>query len=323
MTKQAALIISESGLQSLMTAGISTGWLKAWLLSAGAGDVVMHLLELDAWHDAAAEWQLFYGSEEELEAVAQYDGCSELSEMSPFTLDNPERHCRSYYRQGRQKVLLSLGDIACQRDRWLALFNDGKPMLPLYVRADDSLDIALEPGLSASLSKPADGRLLNTDGLLIEEQVIAALRRHDLSIRTVESCTAGSIIARLCRVPGASDVVDRGWVTYTNQAKQEEVGVDADLLEQHGAVSETVVRAMAEGGADASHICIAVSGIAGPGGGTDEKPVGTVWIAVAGGGLDVVTQCLQLCGARYEIQARTIISALSLLLCEMDYFSPL
>jgi len=312
-TKRAALIISESGLQSLMVAGVSTGWLKAWLLSAGSGDVVMHLLESDSWRDTEAEWQLFFGSEAELKAIER-QGDAEISDMNSFDLCNPDRHCRTFiHAEERQVVLLSLGDIAFQRQDWLCHLNEGAPLLPLYIRADDSLDISLEPGLSASLSEPADD-YLNASGLLIEEQVIASLKQHRLSIRTVESCTAGGIAARLCRVPGASEVVDRAWVTYSNKAKQEEVGVAAALLEQQGAVSEAVVRAMAEGGADASHVCIAVSGIAGPGGGTIEKPVGTVWIAFAKAGQGTLSQCVNLSGARHEIQSRTVIAALNLFL---------
>ncbi len=112
--------------------------------------------------------------------------------------------------------------------------------------------------------------------------------------------------------------MDRAWVTYSNAAKHEEVGVVADLLQQYGAVSEEVVRAMAEGGADASHICIAVSGIAGPGGGSDEKPVGMVWVAVACAWHATVSRCLHLKGARHEIQSRTVIAALSLLLTKVE-----
>jgi len=320
--KHAALIISESGLQDLAVAGITTAWLRAWLLSTGAEDVVMHLLESHSWHDARTGGQLFFGSEAELRTVACHDD-AEKSDMHTFDLCNPDRHCRSFNRQGRQAVLLPLGDIAFQRHGWLSCLNGGASLQPLYIRADDSLDISLEPGLSASLSKPADGRFLNAEGLLIEEQVIATLKQYQLLVRTVESCTAGGIAARLCRVPGASAVVDRAWVTYTNQAKQEEVGVKSDVLEQHGAVSEAVVEAMAEGGADAAHVCIAVSGIAGPGGGSIEKPVGTVWVAVAIDGQDVVSQCLHLTGARHEIQSRTVIAALNLLLTAVEKFRSL
>jgi len=322
-TKRAALIISESGLQSLTVAGITTGWLKAWLLSAGAGDVVIYLLGSDDWHDTAADAgtgvRLFFGSEAELKSIERLND-DETSDIHSFSLGDPERRCRSFNRQGRQVVLLPLGDIAYQRQDWLYRLNEARPLLALYILADDSLDISLEPGLSASLSKPADGRFLNAEGLLIEEQVIATLKEYKLSIRTVESCTAGGIAARLCRIPGASEVVDRGWVTYTNRAKQEEVGVEADVLELHGAVSEAVVEAMAEGGADASHICISVSGIAGPDGGTDEKPVGTVWVAVAMAGQSTLSQCLHLTGARHEIQSRSVIAALNFLLTSVDKF---
>jgi len=316
-TKPSALIISESGLQDLAVAGITTAWLRAWLLSAGAVDVVMHLLESHSWHDAKIGRRLFFGSEAELRTIVCHDG-AEKYDMHTFDLCNPDRHCRSFNRQGRQAVLLPLGDIAFQRHGWLSCLNGGASLQPLYIRADDSLDISLEPGLSASLSKPADGRFLNAEGLLIEEQIIATLKQYQLSVRTAESCTAGGIAARLCRVPGASAVVDRGWVTYTNQAKQEELGVKAEVLAQHGAVSEEVVCAMAEGGADASHICVAVSGIAGPDGGSIEKPVGTVWVAVSMAGQPTKSQCLHLFGPRHEIQSRTVVAALNLLLTAVN-----
>jgi len=318
MMKRAQWFISEQGLNNLMLAGISTGWLKAWLFSAGAEYVSIHQLESDSWHDSQADTQLFFATDDELKTVMQQHGDSDPGDENCFRLENPERSCFHYLFNAKHIVLLSLGDIVFQRHRWLSLLNKGKPLLPLYVRADDSLPFLLEPGLSSDLSKPSDGPVLNAEGLLIEEQVIAALVEKKCSIRTAESCTAGGIVARLCRVPGASGVVDRAWVTYSNAAKQEEVGVAADLLQQYGAVSEKVVRAMAEGGADASHICIAVSGIAGPGGGSDEKPVGMVWIAVARAGHTAASRCLHLKGARHEIQSRTVIAALSLLLTEVE-----
>ncbi len=321
MGTRALCVISEQGLQSLITAGISIGWLKAWLMSAGATSVSIQLLESEQWRHSASEWQLFFASVDELKSVMQQHGLrSEAAERACFKLDNPPRHGSCYSNDGKRIVLLSAGDIAYQRQHWLTLFNAGETLRPLYVRADDSLPLPLEPGMSASLSQPGDGTILNTAGQLIEEQVIASLRQHQLTIRTVESCTAGGVIARLCRVPGASDVVDRAWVTYTNRAKQQQVGVPAGMLEQHGAVSEEVVRAMAEGGAADGDVCLAVSGIAGPGGGSHEKPVGTVWIAVAMAGQSAIAQCLHLSGARHEIQSRTVIAALNLLLSAVDDF---
>jgi len=318
MNKRAALIISEQGFENLAVAGISIAWLKAWIMVAGAGEVGVHLLKADARDDTEADWAVFFGHEDELGHVAQQRGYAGLTGLTAFTLNNPERSCWFVSESHQQCVFLSLGDIACQRHDWLSRLNGGAPLSPLYVRADDSLPIALEPGLSASRITPNDGEMLNDEGWLIEEQVIGILKRHKLFIRTVESCTAGGIAARLCRVPGASAVVDRAWVTYSNAAKQQEVGVASELLEIHGAVSEAVVRAMAEDGADASHVCLAVSGIAGPGGGTAEKPVGTVWIAFAMAGQGAHCQCLHLTGSRSEIQSRTVVGALNLLLTAVD-----
>jgi len=155
---------------------------------------------------------------------------------------------------------------------------------------------------------------LNDGGYLIEEQVMAALREKNMRIRTVESCTGGAIATRLCRLPGASDVLDRAWVTYSNDAKREEVGVSEELVNEYGAVSEQVVVAMAEGGAGANHTCVAVSGIAGPDGGTAEKPVGAVWIAVALPGQKTQAQRHEFTGSRNEIQARTMLMALVMVL---------
>jgi len=317
MTKRAVLIISEQGLHSLMVAGISMGWVRAWLMSVGASEVSVSLLEENSGHEPEADWQLFYGSDAELNTAMQHCGSSSMQEDAGFILDNPPRTGWRFKEQGKRIVFLPVGDIAFQRHAWLSQFNDGKSMLPIYVRADNSLPIALEPGMSAAVSKPVGG-YLNAEGLLIEEQVIAILKQHKLSIRTVESCTAGGIAARLCRVPGASEVMDRAWITYSNAAKQQEVGVASELLEEHGAVSEAVVRAMAEGGANASHVCLAVSGIAGPGGGTDAKPVGRVWVAFAMAGQGARCQRLHLEGSRCEVQSRTVIAALNLLLHEVD-----
>jgi nicotinamide-nucleotide amidase len=120
---------------------------------------------------------------------------------------------------------------------------------------------------------------------LIEEagRLIAMMRSRTLKLATAESCTGGLIAAVLTEVPGASDVLDRGFVTYSNAAKVGMLGVDFDLIMRHGAVSAEVARAMAEGAlrCSAADVAVAVTGIAGPGGGTAEKPVGLVHLAVA------------------------------------------
>ena len=114
--------------------------------------------------------------------------------------------------------------------------------------------------------------------LLVDEA-----RERSLRIVTAESCTGGLVAGAICMVAGASDVFERGFVTYSNRAKQELLGVPGDLIADLGAVSEPVARMMAEGALENSnaHLAVAITGVAGPGGGTPLKPVGTVHIATA------------------------------------------
>lgn len=113
--------------------------------------------------------------------------------------------------------------------------------------------------------------------LLIDEA-----RGKSLRLVAAESCTGGLVAGAICSISGASDVFERGFVTYTNRAKVEMLGVPGDLIADHGAVSEPVARMMAEGALRESHghVAVAITGIAGPGGGTPMKPVGTVHFAV-------------------------------------------
>ncbi|MEC9344489.1 MAG: CinA family protein [Pseudomonadota bacterium] len=117
----------------------------------------------------------------------------------------------------------------------------------------------------------------------LADAVLDACRAQGLTIATAESCTGGLVAALLTSIAGSSDVFERGFVTYSNAAKAESIGVSVDLIAAHGAVSEAVARAMALGairfsGAD---LAVAVTGVAGPGGGSAEKPVGLVHIAAA------------------------------------------
>lgn len=121
-------------------------------------------------------------------------------------------------------------------------------------------------------------------GLIAEEQAIAVLdacRKADVMIATAESCTGGLIAGALTDIAGSSDVVDRGFVTYSNEAKHEMIGVPLELIAQVGAVSREVALAMAEGALAHSRagVSVAVTGVAGPGGGSEQKPVGLVHIA--------------------------------------------
>src|SRR5258706_12186968 len=120
--------------------------------------------------------------------------------------------------------------------------------------------------------------LVTRPSLLVDEA-----RERSLRIVTAESCTGGLVAGAICQVAGASDVFERGFVTYSNRAKQELLGIPGDLIADLGAVSEPVARMMAEGALENSnaHLAVAVTGVAGPGGGTPLKPVGTVHIATA------------------------------------------
>ncbi len=152
----------------------------------------------------------------------------------------------------------------------------------------------------------------------LERAALATLdlfRAHGAMIATAESCTGGLIAAALTEIAGSSDVVDRGFVTYSNEAKIELLGVHAALITAHGAVSEPVARAMAEGALLRSRatITIAVTGIAGPGGGTPEKPVGTVWLARARRAHETIAERQIFPGDRTAIRAATVLQALTLL----------
>lgn len=123
-----------------------------------------------------------------------------------------------------------------------------------------------------------DDRMLNLARLVLDEA-----RQRRVKIVTAESCTGGLIAGLLTEIPGSSDVVERGFVVYSNKAKEELLGVPGDLIADAGAVSEPVARMMAEGALAESraNLAIAVTGVAGPGGGTPLKPVGLVHIAIA------------------------------------------
>jgi len=146
-------------------------------------------------------------------------------------------------------------------------------------------------------------------------RLLEALRAMKLKLATAESCTGGLVAALLTETPGSSDVVERGFVTYSNAAKEECLGVPSALLAQHGAVSEAVARAMAEGALAHSHadIAVAVTGMAGPGGGSAAKPVGLVHLAAARRGAATLhRECRFGAIGRSDIRLRSVAAALEL-----------
>jgi nicotinamide-nucleotide amidase len=137
------------------------------------------------------------------------------------------------------------------------------------------------------------------------------LQRH-YKLATAESCTGGMIAAACTDLAGSSEWFERGWVTYSNDAKREMLGVDATLIANHGAVSEPVARAMATGALQhaRAQVSVAVTGIAGPGGASDAKPVGTVWFAW---GLPngTTSEVMHFAGDRASVRTATVQHALS------------
>ncbi len=150
-------------------------------------------------------------------------------------------------------------------------------------------------------------------------QVAGRMLAANQLVATAESCTGGMIAKCITDLPGSSAWFERGWVTYSDRSKRQELDVASGLLKRHGAVSEPVARAMARGALQASRasVSVAVTGVAGPDGGTEQKPVGTVWIAWARrqpAGARVVSRRYLFAGTRDAVRRQTVAMALKGLL---------
>jgi nicotinamide-nucleotide amidase len=177
---------------------------------------------------------------------------------------------------------------------------------------------------AAMVAERHSGTLYSDDGTTVDDQVAALLLgathgdRQPSARKTIavaESCTGGLLVARLTNPPGASEYVLGGIVAYSNDAKVEQIGVSAESIERHGAVSEQVVRELAAGarsklGAD---VGVGVTGIAGPGGGNEEKPVGLVWLSVQGPDGAVLTRSVRLPGGRADVRERAVTVAMHMI----------
>lgn len=157
---------------------------------------------------------------------------------------------------------------------------------------------------------------------MIDQQILAdatslleICRTRGLRLATAESCTGGLIVATLTAIAGSSDVVDRGFVTYSNAAKAEMLGVPAELIAKVGAVSEAVAARMAESALARSEadIAVSVTGVAGPGGGSAEKPVGLVWFGIASRGRPTGTARHVFPGDRADVRRLSVAFALQIM----------
>jgi nicotinamide-nucleotide amidase len=156
------------------------------------------------------------------------------------------------------------------------------------------------------------------DDAILEQAaaVLETLRARGLMLATAESCTGGLIAAALTHIPGSSDVVERGFVTYSNAAKTAMLDVPAALIQRLGAVSESVAGRMAEGAIrhSSAHIAVSVTGVAGPGGGSVDKPVGLVWFGCMRRGGTVHTTHQLFTGDRAQVRAQAVAFAFKLIL---------
>jgi nicotinamide-nucleotide amidase len=157
--------------------------------------------------------------------------------------------------------------------------------------------------------------LFSDDGSTVDQQVARLLRAAGSTLATAESCTGGLLAGRLTELPGSSDYFKGAIVAYSNAVKVSAAGVPAELIERHGAVSREVAEALARGASERleADVGVGVTGIAGPGGGTEEKPVGLLWLSVAAGEGEPLTRSLDLPGGRADIRDRATTVAMHLL----------
>lgn len=199
-------------------------------------------------------------------------------------------------------ILASLGQIELHLTAMASSADDGH-------RALD--------GAVADVRAALGQDLFSTNGETMQQVVGALLRARGLRIAAAESCTGGLVMARLTEVPGSSDYVDRGVVVYSNESKIDLLGVPASLITMHGAVSEPVAAAMAAGIARiaGTDFAVGITGVAGPGGGTPEKPVGMVVIAAArarGGAIDTRVRTFKFVGGREMVRFQASQAALDM-----------
>ncbi len=314
MKARGALVVDARALSVLAETG-QLPWLRAWL--GGGAAAALHELEDIGWVQARGP-VLVVAEERALARAAlllgrrwevRDDGTRGVIGAERIELADPPRTGWLMARpQGGRVLLATPGDFVFAR-AWVPPLVQALPRLAVWAVLEND---AFSPGIALAEDAPHKQAVrLAAEPIPPEEALLAALRARDLRLRAAESCTAGMLAARLARVPGASDVLERGWVVYANAAKEEELHVPRAVLAAKGAVSREVVEAMAQAGADARTICVAISGIAGPGGGTPQKPVGTVWIAAAGGG-HVLAECFRFAGSRNEVRMRATVWAFAL-----------
>jgi nicotinamide-nucleotide amidase len=249
---------------------------------------------------------------------------SELQRLWPRALDTDSfRELLARARPPGRRVLRFFGVSESAVARALAdAGGDGDGVEATICARDFEIhvDLVLEPGaeeradaLEARFLPPIEQWLYGRDERGVEEHVLELCRARGLTLATAESITGGLVSARLTSIPGSSDVVLGGVVAYANELKENELGVPAELIARHGAVSAEVAAAMAQGARErlGADVAVSVTGIAGPGGGSAKKPVGLVYLHAAGPDGEVGRE-FSFPGDRASIRARSVVGALHL-----------
>ncbi|MGH2912343.1 MAG: competence/damage-inducible protein A [Solirubrobacteraceae bacterium] len=219
----------------------------------------------------------------------------------------PESEIAETLREGeRQGIALSELEITtCLRGGEIEIVTRYEPA------AEDSYE-----AFARLVEERHSDTLYSTDGTTVDDQVAALLRSEQTTtIAVAESCTGGLLAARLTNPPGASEYVLGGVVAYSNDVKETSVGVPSETIEAHGAVSGEVAHALAQGARERlrADVGVGVTGIAGPGGGSEEKPVGLVWTCVVGPDGASLTRSVRLPGARPDVRERAVTVAMHLI----------
>ena len=240
--------------------------------------------------------------------LAARAGAERLYRVSLFTTQRSESHVEEI----AQPIYSTWRDETPPIDTTI-LATPGQVELHLTTRsADEAAARARLDDARRQLAAALGSSVFTTDGRTLPQVVGDLLRQQGLMLAAAESCTGGLLLARMTEVPGSSDYIAGGVVSYSNPLKIQMLGVEPHVLETHGAVSEPVAAAMAEGlhARTSAAVCVAITGVAGPGGGTPAKPVGTVVVAVRVTGHPLSVRTYSFPGNREQVRFQSTQSAL-------------
>jgi competence/damage-inducible protein CinA-like protein len=225
----------------------------------------------------------------------------------------PERRVLRFYGAGESEIARALEESGGEGDGVSVTICAREFEVHVDLFVEEEADPSRADELMAGLRERAGQHLFTEDERPVEAIVLDLCRERGLTLATAESCTGGLVAARLTSVSGSSDVYVGGIVAYANEAKARELGVSGEILERHGAVSAEAAAAMASGARErlGADLAVAVTGIAGPGGGSAEKPVGLVYLHVEGPD-DALARELNVPGDRDAVRSRATVAALHL-----------